>query len=251
MPPELKLLIRLQQIDNRILDLTREIAALPKHIAEIEKKLNAHQRRLDADRAALAANQKERKRLEGEIQAQEQKASKFRTQMSDAKTNDQYRAFQHEIEFCTKEIRKFEDRILDLMAESEPLDRAVKIAEGELKKEWQQVEAEKNETLTRTDADRKELNEFQAERAQAVAQIDRGLYQRYERVRKARAGVAVSEAIEGRCSMCHMTVRPQFLQDLRRGDQIMTCESCGRILYFDPPVTIEELTGEAAPVRFE
>ena len=145
MLPDLKLVIRLQEIDNRLADLFREIAALPKHIAEIEKKLISHERKLEADRAALAANQKERKKCDGDIQVQEQKISKLKDQMLQAKTNDQYRAFQHEIEFCEKEIRKAEDRILELMGESEPLDKNVKAAELSLKAEKAAVEKEKTD----------------------------------------------------------------------------------------------------------
>src|SRR5438034_6547064 len=135
MHPDLRLVVRLQEIDNRLGDLAREIATMPKHIAEIEKRLISHERKLEADRAALSANQKERKKCEGDIQVQEQKISKLKDQMLLAKTNDQYRAFQHEIEFCQKEIGKSEDRILELMGESEPLDKNVKVAEGALKAE--------------------------------------------------------------------------------------------------------------------
>src|SRR5215831_20095327 len=133
MLPEIASAVRLQELDIRLGELSKEIASLPKHIAEIEKKLEAHQRKLDGDRAALTANQKERKKCEGEIQMQEQKISKLKDQMVGAKTNEQYRAFQHEIEFCQKEIRKAEDRILELMGESEPLDKNVKAAEAALK----------------------------------------------------------------------------------------------------------------------
>src|ERR1043165_3748631 len=143
MLPDLKLVIRLQEIDNRLTELTREIASLPVHIAEIEKKLGSHERKLDADRAALVANQKERKKCEGDIQVQEQKISKLKDQTLLAKTNEQYRAFQTEIEFCQAEIRKSEDRILELMGESEPLDKNVKAAEAALKAEKAKVEAER------------------------------------------------------------------------------------------------------------
>src|SRR4029077_20836196 len=122
MLPDLKLVIRLQDIDNRLMELSREIATLPKHILEIEKKLGSHERKLEADRAALLANQKERKKCEGDIQVQEQKISKLKDQRGQAKTNEQFRAFQSEIDFCQSEIRKAEDRILELMSESEPLD---------------------------------------------------------------------------------------------------------------------------------
>src|SRR5881227_3608747 len=153
MPPDLKHLIRLQELDIRLAELAREIAALPKHVAEIEKKLISHERKLEADRAALAANQKERKKCEGDIQTQDQKISKLRDQMLQAKTNEQYRAFQHEIEYIQKEIRTAEDRILELMAESEPLDVNVKTAEAALKEEKQVVEAEKDRARKRTAED--------------------------------------------------------------------------------------------------
>src|ERR1700737_1153552 len=117
MTADLELITGLQSIDLKIADLGREVAALPKHPALIEKTLDPHRRRLEADRAALAANQKDRKRYEDDIKVQEQKASKLRDQMNQAKTNEQFRAFQHEIEFCEKEIRRFEDRILEFMAE--------------------------------------------------------------------------------------------------------------------------------------
>src|SRR6266516_1374537 len=97
MLPDIASAVRLQELDNRLTELTKEIASLPKHIAEIEKKLESHQRKLEADRGALAANQKDRKRLEGDTQVQEQKNSKLRDQMLQAKTNEQYQAFQHEI----------------------------------------------------------------------------------------------------------------------------------------------------------
>src|SRR5262252_8744198 len=184
MLPDLKLVIRLQDIDNRLAELAREIATLPVHIAEIEKKLVSHERKLEADRAALAANQKERKQCEGEIQMQEQKISKLKDQTLQAKTNEQYRAFQHEIEFCQKEIRRFEDRIIELMTESEPLDKNVKAAEVALKAEKAQVEAEKNVARERTAADQKAQQELLTERASIASSISPANYQNYERVRK-------------------------------------------------------------------
>src|SRR6185312_15513530 len=125
MMDELALAIRLQSLDRKVASLEHEIATLPKQIAEIERKLEAHKRRLEADRAALSANQRDRKKLEGEVQVQEQKISKLKDQTLQAKTNEQYRAFQNEISWCEAEIRKCEDGILELMESSEPLEKNV------------------------------------------------------------------------------------------------------------------------------
>ena len=243
---DLSSLIRLQDLDHRVAELTTEIAALPKHISEIEKKLESHQRKLEGDRAALSANQKERKKTEGDIQLQEQKISKLKGQMLEAKTNEVYRAFQSEIEFCEKEIRRMEDRILELMQESEPLEKNVKAAEAALAEEKKQVEAEKTQARERTAVDKKSLDELNAERKGIVSGVSQSLYRNYERIRKSRKGIAVAEAVDGRCSACHMAMRLQFFQDLRKGDQVLMCESCSRILYYNPPVAAEDLAAEHA-----
>jgi uncharacterized protein len=246
MLPDLTLAIRLQDIDTRVVELEREIAILPKHIAEIEKKLVSHERKLEADRAALAANQKERKKCEGDNQLQEQKISKLKDQMLLAKTNEQYRAFQHEIEFCETEIRKGEDRILELMGEAERLEKNVKAADVALKAEKQQVAAESAQARERTAVDRQALAELQAERKEITGKMSPGLYRQYERVRRTRNNSAIAEAVEGRCTACQMTMRPQHFLDLKKDDQILYCENCQRILFFNPPVAMEDLG--AAPV---
>ena len=171
MTAQIEQVSRLQSLDLQIGDLQKEIAALPKHIAAIEKALDSHLRRLEADRAALVANQKERKRLEDEIKIQEQKVSKLKDQMLGAKTNEQYRAFQHEIEFCENEIRKHEDRILDLMGESEPLDINVKKAEGALREEKQHVESEKSKARERTSADQLQVSRLEEERKESRVSV--------------------------------------------------------------------------------
>ena len=240
MHPDVRLVIQLQTLDQKIAALEKEVAMLPRHIAVIEKALESHQRKLEADKAALTANQKDRKKLEGDIEVQQQKISKLRDQMLGAKTNEQYRAFQHEIEYAENEIRKAEDRILDLMGESEPLTANVKSAEAALKQEQQQVEAEKKQARERTAADEAELQKIRAERKESIGQLPRTTTTAYERIRKKWHGTVAAEATEGRCSACQIVLRPQFFQDLRRGEELMFCESCGRILYYDPPVSLEE-----------
>ena len=195
---------RLQTLDAQISELQRTIAALPRHIAEIEKALDAHNRRLEADRAALAANLKERRSLEDDNKVHEQKISKLRDQMLGAKTNEQYRAFQNEIDFSANAIRKAEDRILDLMAESEPLDANVKAAEAALKTEKANVEKEKAEARLKTDADQKSLGLLRAERSAMAAQLDPNLLKAYEHQRRKWGSTTVVEAVEGRCTGCQI-----------------------------------------------
>ena len=225
MAADIEQVTRLQSLDMKIAELEREVATLPKHIAQIEKTLDSHIRRLEADRAALLANQKERKRLEDDVKVETQKISKLRDQMLGAKTNQQYRAFQHEITFCEDTIRKAEDRTLDLMSEAEPLDINVKKAEAALKEEKAAVEAEKAQARERTGVDQRQLEQLRAERKSVVSGLKPQTNRDYERVRKKWHGAVVAEITDGRCGACQIVLRPQFFQDLRHSSELMFCES--------------------------
>ena len=238
MGPEIELALKLQSIDKRIVELRREIAALPKHIAVIERQLESHQRRLEADQAALAANDKERRKREAGIKDFEEKVSKL-NQMLEAKTNDQYRAFQHEIGFCEKEISKSEDRILELMEESEPLSANVATAETALGQERKQVEREKEEARRRTAEDEKELADSIQERDETAAGLPAKTLSAYERSRKKYGFPMMAEGTTGKCSACNMLLRPQHFQELKIASEPLLCESCGRLLYYHVTADVE------------
>jgi len=242
MHPDVAHALRLQALDLRANELKREIAALPKRILEIEKALESHTRKLELDRAALSANQKERKKIEGDIQLHQQKISRLRDQMMEAKTNEQYRAFQEEIKYFEDAIRKAEDRILELMMEAETLEANVRKAEADLREEKKSVDAEKEQAKARTLADKQELKKIEAERQEAAARLSPDVLSAYERLRTRHypGGDVMAEARDGRCMGCMMTIRPQLFQDVKSGAGVVFCETCRRILYVEePPRDIE------------
>ena len=245
MNADLRLIWDLQSVDNRIAELKLEIARLPKHIAEIERKLESHKQALAADQAALEENRKGRRLMEGEITAFEQKLSHIRVQMGEAKTNEVYRAFQKEIKFGEDGISKVEDRILDKMIEAETIEQNIAKAEQELKIESEAVAKEITETKARFAKDEDELVLDQKKRDASASSVTPDVLKTYERVRKLR-GNAVAEVSGDRCLVCNVVMRPHVSQRLRQGEEILTCESCGRILYYPPLDTppVEDPAGE-------
>lgn len=239
MTPELQAVLKIQSLDTRAASLQKEIESLPLQIAGIEKKLDAHTRKLEVDRNILANNQKERKNLEDDIKVQQQKMAKLRDQMQQAKTNEQFKAFQHEISYCEGEIAKAEDRILERMSEGEPLEKNVKAAEIALKEEKAKVDLEKERAQKRTTEDQQLLQKAVEDRKALTAGVAPEVLAHYERIRKRWKGVAIADATSGRCAACQMKLRPQYFQELRRGDKLFFCESCGRIVYYNPPVNLE------------
>jgi len=115
------------------------------------------------------------------------------------------------------------------------------------------VEAEKGTARERTAVDQKAASELHTERTGIAKEVTPGTYSQYERVRKGRKGIAVAEVIDGRCTVCHMVLRPQYFQDVKRTESILFCESCQRILYYNPPQAFDDLAsapdaGTVSPV---
>ena len=230
---DLENLKELQVADKEILRLKEEVAALPKRVAVIEEKLAATKARLEKAKANAKADEAARKKYEAAILDVQGKISKYRDQSLAVKTNDQYRALMQEIQFAEQEIRANEDKILELMMNAEVRDKDVKAAEAELKAESAEIEKEKEEARRRTAEDEKLLTEWNAKRDRFRAGVSPDTLRRYERVMKFR-GSGLSEVRDQKCTACQVMLRPQTYNDVRAGDKIVECESCQRLLYFNP-----------------
>lgn len=233
MHPDLEKLISLQQTDAEIARVSDEVAALPKRVAEIEAKLADAKAAVERAKAAIKADEVSRRKHESDIATLQQKVSKLRDQQLGVKTNQEYRALVHEIEFAEKDIREHEDRILDTMVDSESLEKQVKTAEVELRTQSADVEKEKNEARARTAEDEKLLAGLHARRDQLRSGIGGDILPHYDRVLRLRK-TALAEARDHKCSACQVMLRPQTYNEVRANDRILVCDSCQRILFYDP-----------------
>src|SRR5262245_8934973 len=143
MHPDLEKLIQLQEVELQIKTYTDRIELLPKHLAELEQKLNTTTQLLSSGQERLSKLALEKRKLESVIQDIEQKNSRYREQLLDVKTNEQYKALLHEIEFNGEQIRKTEDEVLTKMEEEERLRKEIQQLEQQLRSEKETVSAEK------------------------------------------------------------------------------------------------------------
>lgn len=233
MNADLANLRELENADREIARLQEEIAALPRRVAVIETQLAEARARKEAAQASLKADESSRRRLETEIKAHQEKISKYRDQSLAVKTNEQYKALMHEIEFAQNDIRKCEDAILETMVNSESQQAVLRATEAELKRQTAEVEKEKEEARRRTAEDEALLAEAQKQRDALRSRVADPALIHYDRVRKLR-GNAIAEAVDQKCSACNLLLRPQKYNEISANDQILMCDSCGRILFFDP-----------------
>jgi uncharacterized protein len=231
MNSDLKQLIRLQSVDTSIQELRGRIDRFPGISKALDEKLRSAQAGLDAAKEKTKNNQTQRKKLEADITAIETKISKYREQMLSVKTNEEYRALQHEIEHAQNAIRKIEDEILNLMQEAETAQAEIKTAEARLKEDQQKVNVERTALGEENKRDISAIDGYLQERKEIENSISSDLIPRYERVRKHRGGIAVAPARDYVCELCQVRIRPQVFQEIRKNDQIIACDACQRILY--------------------
>ena len=233
MNSDLKQLIRLQSIDLSIQELRARIDRFPGISRALDEKLRSAQSGLEGAKQKVKNNQTNRKKLDTDITANEGKISKYRDQMIAVKTNEEYRALQHEIEHTQSAIRKVEDEILNLMMEAETSQAEIKTAEIRLKEDQQRVSEERRLLEEENKRDLSAIESCLKERKEIEAAISSDVLPQYERVRKHRGGVAVAAARDYVCELCKVRIRPQVFQEIRRNDKIIECDACQRILY-DP-----------------
>jgi len=233
MNSDLANLIELQKADAEISRLQAEIAALPKRVATIEAQLAGSKDRAEKAKAALKADEAARRKHEMDIETFRQKISKYRDQMLSVKTNQEYQALGNEIAHAERDIAKLEDKILETMLDADSKNGELKRAESDLKVHSAEIEKEKAIAQQRTAEDEKQLADWKQRRDSLRKSVEDDVLRHYDRVLKFR-GSALAEALDHRCSVCQVLLRPQVYNDLRSSEKFITCDSCQRILYYDP-----------------
>jgi predicted nucleic acid-binding Zn-ribbon protein len=234
MNADLERLIALQRLDSAAHDADRRLAEEPERFKALDAKLEAAHQQVATARERLAENQTARRAIEKDVAVHQGRLSKFRDQAMAVKTNQEYHAIQHEIAFAQNEIKALEDKILELMVEADELTGASKGFETGLAADQKTVEADKK-ALTAEQKDLKTtLERLRAERAGLVAALDPKVLAIFDAVARRRHGVAVAEARDGICTICHVRLRPQVFNTVRRNEEIIQCDSCNRILHFVP-----------------
>jgi predicted nucleic acid-binding Zn-ribbon protein len=239
MHPAIPHLLDLQGIDQHIAALRAEIDSFPKRVLEADAKLNGARAAVAAAKDAHNKILGERKKFEFEVQQWKDRARKYRDQTSAVKTNEAYKALQHEIAGAEAESAKAEDAQLEIMMVTEETELRVKSAEAALKAAEQTINAERDLLKLQMIAKKKELEAALAERERTIVPVPEELRELYARVAKRHNGLALARVRDDQCKGCGLRVLPHILQQLRleSNEEIHRCENCGLILFSLEPLT--------------
>ncbi|MGH9753232.1 MAG: zinc ribbon domain-containing protein [Blastocatellia bacterium] len=236
---ELSHLISLQEVDVEIKRLAEEIESLPARRDELERQFaESVKEHLDA-KQELEDAQAARRRLEGELEHEQQKHQKFKNDLMKATNEREYTTAVREIDVARKAVSALETEVLKLMERIEQLEAQVGARAPEIESRRVEIDRQLKEWLASADANQRRLDALRAERSAKMQALGPESRATYERLSRMRHGFALAEARDYSCMACRMKIRPQVFADIRRGDSIITCESCGRILYFK----VESATG--------
>jgi predicted nucleic acid-binding Zn-ribbon protein len=236
MHPDLEKLIMLQTDDVEAKRLRDEIAALPKQVAALETKAKATEGQRAVIVDLLAKEEALRRRQESDVKDHQAKIARIRKQMDLATTTVQVTAFEHEIAFAQAEISKLEDAEIESMERSEGLESQRRLADEAVVDARTTLERERVRATETIAQDKILVSDVEEKRKAERAEISEAALSTYDRIAKAK-GTAVAEALNQQCMACQMMLRPQRWNDLRdrsNDEAMMTCESCGRLLYYDP-----------------
>jgi hypothetical protein len=229
-------LIRLQNVDGEINTVSSLLEAIPSRLESFESDAKAAAEGVARAKANLAANQKKRRDLEGEVKAVKEQASKFKRQLNDVKTNKEYTALLKEIEEAQHKTERIEEDILNEMIVADDIEKEIKAANAKKAADEARIQAEKQAVLAEKAKYEERRAALEKEREAILPEIPPEQLRLYDRIAKRMKGIALSPIKDDDfCSLCQMRVRPQMLNELMEMKQVILCEACGRILYLPHP----------------
>jgi hypothetical protein len=224
-------LLVLQERDQRLADLTEQIAQLPNEEARSKGRLSHDEKAVadaksDMQHLAIAA-----KTLELDVETRRNTIVRLKTQQFETRKNEEYQALAHEVDRYGEQVDQLETKQLELMEKADELRATYEKATATLAKSQEVVDQDLSDLAERSKNLEKEREEVAAERTRLAAAVEEELLSLYERLLVKKKGVAVSALEAGQCGGCHVKLIPSTIVKVMAGKEVAQCENCGRILY--------------------
>lgn len=232
MNPELSALIDLQKVNSKIGALRERLDVLPRELEQLEQSAQAARQELEAARQGAGELEQNRRQAEKQAEVLRERLSKYKSQLMEVRTNKEYQAALHEIATTEGEISKAEDVILECMLELDENREQLSLLEKETREKEAEIAGQRKELEAVSSEARSEISELEQQQRQLLGALPAELKALYDRIAAVRSGMAMAEARDQSCQVCHVRLRPQLFSEIKLNERIITCENCNRILYY-------------------
>lgn len=232
MLPSIEQLLVIQDRDQKLKAFRAELSALPLQKQRIEHALAASSSALEQPKQRTREVELQRKKLELTVQSRQEQVARYKSQQMQTRKNEEFQALSNEIARVETEIIGLEDQEIELMEEAELLQGKVREAEKAFQAAKTQSAVQLASLKTKEDTLRSRIAEIESERAELVKMVDQNLLFQYNRLFASKGGDAVVPIEHQVCTGCHMKNTPTVAHRAKSGREVVTCEQCGRILYW-------------------
>lgn len=230
---EFEKLINLQKLDKEITDVSLFLENIPSKIEKINKKIETSSQIVTLAKEKITQNQKKRRDLEAAVKDIKEQISKYNRQLNEVKTNREYSILLKEIEEAKQKDNDMEEEIISKMLSADEIEDEIKTASQKYSETEKKFSKEKDvlqQEKKKFEAKRDKLDQ---QKEKLVPKITSDQISLYLKIYKRNSGIALSPVKEEFCSLCHLRIRPQVINELKGKEKIILCENCGRILYCD------------------
>lgn len=235
MKEELAKLIDLQKTDTNIRRLKKAIETADERRAAIEQEFEQHASSIREIQAKRDTANTERAELEKQIAENKTYLERADRNLKHAQNQKEYETAMRETDALQKQIGALETQVLEKITAAEEVEKVLDERAEEINSLESKREAALQEFDKEIQAARAEFETETAKRQEIFVTLPKNLASVYDRfAQRSKDGIAVAEVVNGSCSACFMSLRPQMQLEVKRGDQIITCENCARILYMAP-----------------
>jgi len=234
-------LLDLQKIDQKIQALEALRGDLPQQVEALKSELEGRESRLKEVEEQLAEATKNKFRLDNELQAQQERRETCRERLYAVTSNREYDAITVEIDTISESISETEDQILELLESQESLTSETLELQEAISDLKEELSSREEELKTKIAATEQEFGACASKRDNLIGAIRQSVLYQYERIRKGLGNSAVAVVHNSACGECFSAIPPQKCVEIRMMNELILCESCGRILVFCE--TNETVTG--------
>lgn len=234
MREQVEVLLKLRRLDDALDRLAALVSARQADLQRRQTEADLVRQALERERQRLKDAGSQRREADLEVQTFRERKTHFEKQMTAVKTNEEFLALQREIATMEKKAREWEDIVLEAMEAEEAAQHNISQLEVDFGAKDAVVRQERARVATEREVAGREVGEINQQRGDLVAALTGAVRAKYERLRGAKPDAVIVTVRDGSCGGCHYRMPPQMINEVRQGQRMVLCESCGRILVWVP-----------------